>query len=393
MTLHILGAGSIGILYASWMRRTVQEFPLCLLLQSHHSSKISAAPPPRLGGACSGADVNVGCITTKLIDVHGNALMQHVPSEIISKGNGTGTGTGTGESFIQNILLTTKAPQAVNALESIFHRFHPTEKVNLIVMTNGCLAVVDGINESLMKNGLEHRVKIICASTTHGAMRGILNEHDLETSPLQVIHTGLGHTFIEDDGPGHENADANTSLQKTLNKIWNDAGLRSTIVSHDDMYVMNWKKLATNCAINPLTALRNCRNGELLSEESWSKQEIDLDYTNPTIFNQLIQEVSNVALADAEKKGFKIDDINNQPSRSSGIRELEYDRLLPFVKSVVQNTARNKSSMLQDILSKRYPTEVMYLNGYVARLGRDRYGIDVPANAYVTKEVERISRI
>ena len=98
-------------------------------------------------------------------------------------------------------------------------------------------------------------------------------------------------------------------------------------------------------------------------------------------------------LADAEKKGFKIDDIKNQPSRSSGIRELEYDRLLPFVKSVVQNTARNKSSMLQDILSKRYPTEVMYLNGYVARLGRDRYGIDVPANAYVTEEVERISRI
>ncbi len=367
------------------MRRAVKEFPLCLLLQSHHSGKISAVP--RYLGA--GVGVDVGCITTKLIDIHGNTLTQYVPSETIPTGN------ETGESFIQNILLTTKAPQAVNALESIFHKFHPTEKVNLIVMTNGCLAVVDGINESLKNHGLEDRVKIICASTTHGAMR-VLSEHSVtrtDKETFQVVHTGLGNSFIEDDG----DANSSGSLQTVLNKVWNKAGLRSTTVSHNDMYVMNWKKLATNCAINPLTALRNCRNGELLSDSmsgeisepgSNSFEDQDLDYTNPAIFKQLIQEVSNVALADAESKGFKF-----HMDHSSGIHELKYDRLLSFVESVVRNTARNKSSMLQDILSKRYPTEVIYLNGYVARLGRDVYGIEVPANAYVMEEVERISKI
>ncbi len=36
----------------------------------------------------------------------------------------------TDKSFIENILLTPKGAQAVNALQSIFHRFHPAEKIN-----------------------------------------------------------------------------------------------------------------------------------------------------------------------------------------------------------------------------------------------------------------------
>ena len=47
--------------------------------------------------------------------------------------------------------------------------------------------------------------------------------------------------------------------------------------------------------------------------------------------------------------------------------------------------------MLQDVLAERYPTEICYLNGYVARIGRERYGLDMAANQFITDEVEKIS--
>ena len=47
--------------------------------------------------------------------------------------------------------------------------------------------------------------------------------------------------------------------------------------------------------------------------------------------------------------------------------------------------------MLQDVLAKRYPTEIHYLNGYVARIGRERYGLDMAANQFIIDEVENIS--
>ena len=181
---------------------------------------------------------------------------------------------------------------------------------------------------------------------------------------------------------------------------------------------MNWKKLAANCAINPLTALRKCRNGELLTSTSMGNEKEDestvqgkggshqmpmpipvndLDYRDPAMFQQLIREVSEVALAEAGKHSYIIGNGNNSDpsssSSSSAMDDLRYDRLLPFVESVARNTARNKSSMLQDVLSNRYPTEVMYLNGYIARLGCEVHDIDVRANHYITTEIEHISKV
>jgi len=44
--------------------------------------------------------------------------------------------------------------------------------------------------------------------------------------------------------------------------------------------------------------------------------------------------------------------------------------------------------MLQDVIAKRYPTEIMYLNGRVSRIGREGHGLDVQTNDSVTKTVE-----
>ena len=62
-----------------------------------------------------------------------------------------------------------------------------------------------------------------------------------------------------------------------------------------------------------------------------------------------------------------------------------------FVEDVVKNTANNHSSMLQDVMHKRYPTEIDYLNGYIVNLGR-QLGVDTFANEFICNEVENLTK-
>jgi len=388
MALHILGGGSIGLLYASSMKlakNTTCKLPICLLLQSHHENRVNLysnyqtfdkiISSAGLTLKRSGGEGGTKFVFVELEDINGTKHGHAIPCEIISNDKA--------ERDIQNILLTTKAPQAVKALESIYHRFKT--HVNLIVMTNGSLGVVDEIKRSLKDNKMEGNVNIIFASSTHGAMRGnnmyLIRNDDIPT--LKVVHTGQGQTFLEDNAKENYS----DSIQRALTNVWNEAGLKVSIVSPEEMHIMNWKKLATNCAINPLTALRNCTNGELLSTRverpRYEDLNIAVDHRDPLLFYKLIREVSDIALAEAEKE--KCIDVKAK-------RDLSYTALADFVESVVHCTSRNKSSMLQDVIAKRYPTEIMYLNGYVSRIGREDYGIDVKANEYVTEMVERLTK-
>ena len=147
MALHVLGGGSIGLLYASSMRLASRtKNPICLLLQSHHENKIKSYNEtitfksdcveetlkisPEIRTGCTAKDFPFSqYVLVKMKDFKGNSYLQDIPAEIIKEDNN--------EQNISSILLATKAPQAVPALESIFGRFDPSKKVNLVVMTNG----------------------------------------------------------------------------------------------------------------------------------------------------------------------------------------------------------------------------------------------------------------
>jgi 2-dehydropantoate 2-reductase len=386
MTIHILGAGSIGLLYASYMRMVPHKMlPICLLLQRHHEAKVNAYRDFNLHSqpgmsnqemmklsSLERRNINT-FVWVHLRDKQGKVHIQDIPCEIIGDSNS--------HQDISNLLLTTKAPQAVQALESIFPRFK--DHVNLFVMTNGSLAVVDEIRSSLTRNGMENNVKIIYACSTHGAIRsrhtlGFGEDLKNDEHSFSVTHTGSGQTFIE----------VSDGVARSLYDTWNDSPLNPLLVSSEAMCVINWKKLAANCAINPLTALRNCRNGELLagsirrlSYEDTTAVISDLDYHKPEIFYRLIREVSDVALADSR----------NMRMGEQEKKQLEYDELADFVESVIHQTSQNKSSMLQDVIGRQYPTEVNYLNGFISRLGHHIPGINVKANAYIVEEIEKLT--
>ncbi len=461
--LYILGAGSIGLFFASSMQmnmintnkssRRANTIPPCLLLRSHHQDKLEQSNKTHFpidlmkktsslsslmnklniiddGAVRENSELNIdGYVSVAFKNTAGEISLLRIPSKLIEQDLKM-TSTSLEESdYIQNILLCTKAPDAVKALKSIMHLLHPSKRIRIIVMTNGSMGVVSDIEQmihtmdgSRMKTD---RIDIIYASTYHGVHRG-LNDEDFQhinsiyamsnenigSNVFNVLHAGLGEIFIEDKTVTTTTTTDEDELAYPilLSNQWNDMGLRSNLITSDEMKVLNWKKLAANCVINPLTALRQCKNGEILDDDdndddnddnnnkinvsssssSSSSTQNEWHYNDNTIFYQLIREVSDIAIAEAQRKDY----FNDKTHIDEYIQNFDYENLVTFVKEVVRDTSKNYSSMYQDILHKRHPTEIEYLNGYVAKLGRERYDglIDVSANEYIRNEIEKLTK-
>ncbi|MEA2118486.1 2-dehydropantoate 2-reductase [Halovibrio sp. HP20-50] len=198
--------------------------------------------------------------------------------------------------------ITTKAMAAEAALESIASVISPTTP--LVLWQNGFLA--------------QPRITqawpgpVLCATTTEGAYL---------TSDNGVVHAGRGATFVGD--LNHQYGELSQTLAETLTQ----AGLATTAV--DDIRSRLWQKLAVNAAINPLVALHGVRNGQLSSEAYAGRVQA------------VVKEVAAIMQAEGI-----------QPP-NDGQGEAAW---LALVWQVVENTARNKASMLQDVEAKR-PTE------------------------------------
>jgi 2-dehydropantoate 2-reductase len=124
-----------------------------------------------------------------------------------------------------------------------------------------------------------------------------------------------------------------------------------TVTVLDDPWPAVWRKVATNAAVNPTTALLGCLNSELLGDAAAGR-----------IADVLAREVARVATA-------------------AGVRIGE-DDAVTWWREMAQLTGANRSSMLQDVEAKR-ATEVDAICGAVYREGQRR-GVDAPLNQAMT---------
>lgn len=318
--LHIIGGGSMGLLFSASIRAAFPSYPLSLLLRDHHRSKID--------------DNEVIVCLMK----GGRPRLVPVPAQLISDNR---------PRPIQNLIVTTKAYAATAAVSSVLDRLD-SKAALIIVLCNGAFSVRDELMQLLSTRNNQQQqqprnVELILATTTHGAYQES-NEGD---EMYHVVHAGEGLTFIEN--------------QPSISQLWDQSGLASKSISKEDMTGMLWQKLATNCAINPLTALQNLENGQLLSHRT----------DNLPSMEAIIKEVSLVATKSCQSEAL-------QPT-------LTYDSLQTFVDQVIEDTFHNRSSMLQDV-TKKQRTEIQYLNGYVVRLGAN-LGIETPANNELCRRI------
>jgi 2-dehydropantoate 2-reductase len=116
--------------------------------------------------------------------------------------------------------------------------------------------------------------------------------------------------------------------------------------------------------INPLTAIFNCKNGELFTRGPIIR-----------VMRLLLSEASQVILSLP-----KLRDDQTTESRFS------MESLEEVVLNVAAKTAKNTSSMLQDVRAGK-ATEIEYINGYIVKRGREM-GVDVRFNERLVEMVK-----
>lgn len=233
-----------------------------------------------------------------------------------------------GETPVEQLILATKTYQSEAAVDAVRDRL--SDSAIIIVLQNG-MGTADWL-QSQLPNAI-----VMGATTTHGAYR---------ESPERIVHAGAGTTWL---GPLQS---AHRSMAQSVYQQWAD--LNAPVEWDPNILQRLWLKLAINCAINPLTVIFDCRNGELLQI--------------PAALNMMDAIVAE--FVQVYNAAFGV-----QPPQD----------VLITVKQVAENTANNISSMRQDILQGQ-PTEIGAINAYLVAQGK-QLGIACPSNEAVIQQV------
>lgn len=203
----------------------------------------------------------------------------------------------------QLLLVTTKAHEVKNAIGRLIP--YLSTDCPIILLHNG-LGVVEQLDKIVQP--------LLLAVTTHAVTK-------VEAGYVQ---TAMGHTDL---GPLNQAARSQNRLAKYLNEAL------PTVAWHDNLLPCAMIKFAVNCVINPLAVEYHCKNGDLLQ--------------HTTRITLLCRELAAV-LTDF------------------GL-ELTAEQLYQRVIEIIQLTAGNTCSMLQDIQAHR-KTEIDFITGHLLRL-------------------------
>ena len=295
--LYILGAGSLGLL---WAARCAQAGVACrVILRTEAARNAWQARHNRL-----------------TLERNGELSHLSVEAELAQDSS----------QPIAILIVATKAWAVADALKSIAHRL--TADSQLVLLQNG-LGSQQAASECFPQQ------RVLYASVTDGAW---LRE------PNHVVWAGQGQTLLGDPNQAAQPRWLDILNQTSIDWQW----------CNDIMPVL-WLKLAINCAINPITALHDCPNGQVP------------EYAGDT-FLLLLDELHALL-------------------RSQNI-ELSREDLQERIVQVIQATASNSSSMRQDLHARRR-TEIDFILGYACR-NAHQAGIHTPVLDSLYQQLQQL---
>ncbi|GKZ81023.1 hypothetical protein AnigIFM60653_002934 [Aspergillus niger] len=351
--IHILGLGNVGTFVAHSLASRPSPPPVTLLLHNPNlykswlgRKKCLAINSNGLDDIKTGFDVNV--LNGKTWHAFPYWDKNGKNGEAIARADEIDVEGSLAESVqdeerIECLVVSVKAPVTAMALESVKHRLTPDSTV--LLLQNG-MGVIDELNEKVFPDPRK-RPNYMQGIVSHGLAR--------RKEPFQVAHTGIGTTILgpalpsNSTSPISENEDDWAASTKYLLRTMTlTPPLVAVAETPSALMLYQLEKLAMNAVINPLTALMNCENGELL-----------YNYSLTRVTRLLLHEISSVICALPELQG-----IPGIESRFSP------ERLRWMVTQLASKTAKNHSSMLQDVRAGK-TTEIEYLNGYIVRRGEE----------------------
>lgn len=299
MKIAVLGAGALGTLVAAALAR---ECDVCVIVRDERTERAIASR----GG------VGVEGEGTRPVRTMRGPLAKSDLADIAL------------------LVVAVKTYATVDALAPLRERIpHAT---TILSMQNG----IDAARAIAAALGIRERIAL-----------GPTTEAATWLEPGFVRRTAIGTTTLGwaagfEDGPGLD----------TLAGCFTRCGLRANVAAPIEPFA--WAKLVVNAAINPVTALANVRNGEILASSSARERAA-----------ALASEAFAVARAETIALPFA-DPV------------IEAERVMAL-------TASNRSSMLQDFDMHR-PSEIEAISGAILRLAA-RHGIDAPQTRRAYEEV------
>ena len=233
----------------------------------------------------------------------------------------------------QLVLVTVKAYDTKNV-------------ARLLSKTVGSAAAVmslqNGLGNLETLSSYLRRDSILGGSTTEGA---------LSIGPGFVVHTGRGKTWL-----GELNGRP-SKRSLAIRNSFRDAGFDTEVSKYIEGVL--WNKAIVNSVINPISALTRLANGELGSVPGLRR-----------LASKILREGMRVA------RRARVPSLDETPRK--------------FLSQVLSSTARNKSSMLQDI-ERAQRTEILQLNGSISIIGR-RHKLATPYNDFLTMLILGLER-
>ncbi|MEZ7899065.1 MAG: 2-dehydropantoate 2-reductase, partial [Gammaproteobacteria bacterium] len=217
------------------------------------------------------------------------------------------------DTKIKHLLVCCKSYATIEAI--LPWRQHLADDAQIVLLQNG-MGSAQALQRALPK------ANIYCATSTDGAWR---------KGPFDVVRAGKGETLIGSFSDHLHEAEIPNAMQTLLQMSHVSADGKDqlptlNIAWHTDIRTPMWHKLAINSVINALTAVYQCANGELINHPQGRPR-----------LQQLCIETQDVMAR-------------------LGIAPMGQG-LLKTALRILQQTALNKSSMLQDCQAGR-PTEV-----------------------------------
>jgi 2-dehydropantoate 2-reductase len=238
--------------------------------------------------------------------------------------------TPGGARDITHLVVATKAFAVRPALAAISPRLASDAKV--LLLCNGALAISDEVPACVAANA-----RLLVATTTHGAW---------VRQPRDVHHAGHGSTWIgplpltESTPAVTSSAAAAAAASASACEEFASLGLGATVENAGETNRRLWYKLAANAVLNPLTALWDVPNGEVL-------RRAEGHHTTAAVCGEIAEIARRIALPPAPNA----------------------EELADFVRSCAEQNAENFSSMCMDVRRGRR-TEIDQLNGWLEAKAR-----------------------
>ncbi|HFV7467676.1 TPA: 2-dehydropantoate 2-reductase [Staphylococcus aureus] len=251
--------------------------------------------------------------------------------------------TINGEKFVLDIPMCHLNEQPQDSIYDIVFLFPKSMQLKSVMD-----AMKSNINDDTIvvctMNGLKHEEIISQYVAESQIVRGVTTWTAGLESP--------GHSHLLGSGPVEIGAlvDEGKENVKKVAEILNKAGLNGVI--SQDLHQSIWKKICVNGTANALSTVLEC-NMAALNEISYAK----------CLIYKLTQEIVHVAT---------IDDVH-----------LNVDEVFEYLIGLNDKVGAHYPSMYQDLIVNNRKTEIDYINGAVATLGKKRH-IEAPVNRFIT---------